>query len=140
MKKHSFRILLKRSISALLIAALISANTNASEIQAHTALHESTATVKYIGADSNSYTFNVAYNNEGGEKFSLRIMDEAGNTLFTGTYSDKKFDKRFKLMKEDVDGKLSFVIKNFKDNSVQTFQVTTTSQTVEDVVIKKVNK
>ena len=140
MKKYSFKILSKRSLSAVLIAALISVNTNAAEIPARTAFHESTATVKYLGSDSNSYTFNVAYLNEGGEKFSLRIIDEAGNTLFTGTYSDKKFAKRFRLMKEDVDGKLNFVIKNLKDNSVQTFQVTTTSQIVEDVVIKKVNR
>jgi len=140
MKKHSFKVFTKRNLSALLIAALISANTNAAEMPVPISFIESTATVKYLGADSNSYTFNVAYNNEGGEKFSLRITDEAGNTLFTGTYSDKKFDKRFKLMKEDVDGKVNFVIKNLKDNSVQTFQVTTTTQVVEDVVIKKVNK
>jgi hypothetical protein len=82
--------------------------------------------------------FNVAYNNEWNEKFLLRITDAEGNTLFTAIYSDKKFDKRFKLLKEGSDGRINFVIKNLKDNSIQAFEVITTSKVVEDVVVKKV--
>ncbi|MES1223953.1 MAG: hypothetical protein ABUT20_51130, partial [Bacteroidota bacterium] len=140
MKKNSFKVFVKRNLSAVIVAALLSVNTNAAEITADKTLYEAVATVKYLGSDSNSYLFNVVYINESGEKFSLRITDEAGNTLFTGIYTDKKFDKRFRLSKEDVNGRLNFAIKNFKDNSVQTFQVITTSQLVEDIVIKRVNK
>ena len=139
MKKHSLKIFVKRIAGIALVTTLISVNTNAAQITADTALYETTAIVKYIGTDNNSYVFNVAYNNEKGEKFLLRIADGGGNILFTQTYSDKKFDKRFRLLKEDIDGKLNFIIKNLKDNSVQTFQVSATSQVVEDVVVKKVN-
>ena len=139
MKKHSFKIFMKRIAGIALIATLISVNTNAAENSADTTLYETTAIVKYIGTDNNSYVFNVAYDNEKGEKFLLRIADDGGNILFTQTYTDKKFDKRFRLLKGDIDGKLNFIIKNLKDNSVQAFQATTTSQVVEDVVIKKVN-
>jgi hypothetical protein len=138
MKKNSFKIFAKRTAGAVLISAFIFANAGAVEMPVKTAFHENAATVKYLGADNESYIFNVAYNNESGEKFLLRITDAEENTLFTGTYTDKKFDKRFKLLKEGSDGKLKFIIRDLKDNSVQTFEVTTTSQVVEDVVVKKV--
>jgi hypothetical protein len=139
MKKHSFKIYIKRIAGIALIATFISVNANAAEIAADTALYETAATVKYIGTENNSYVFSVVYNNDKGEKFSLRIADDGGNILFTQVYTDKKFDKRFRLLKDDIDGKLNFIIKNLKDNSVQKFQVTTTSQIVEDVVVQKMN-
>jgi hypothetical protein len=139
MKKHSFKIFAAKSLSVIIFASLLYINTNATEVSDPFSFTEPAASVKYIGADSNTYVFNVAYTNESGERFQLRITDEAGNTLFTGTYSDKKFEKRFRLVKEDVNGKLNFTFKNLNDHSVQTFQAIATSQVVEDVVVKKVN-
>ena len=138
MKKNSFKIFVRKIAGAILISAFVSAGVGAAEMPANIAFHETIATVKYLGIDNESYVFNVAYNNESGEKFLLRITDADGNTLFAGTYTDKKFDKRFKVMKEESDGKLKFVIRNLKDNSVQTFEVTTTSKVVEDVVVRKI--
>ncbi len=139
MKKHSFNVLMKKTVGAALMAMIISLNTNAAQVKADTALYETTATVKYVGKDENSYVFNVFYSNDNGEKFLLRIADQEGNVLFTQTYTDKKFDKRFRLMKDAIPGQLNFTIKNLKDNSVQTFRVITTEQVVQDVVVKKVN-
>jgi len=139
MKKQSFKIFLKKIAGTALVAMLISVNTNAAEIPADTTLSETTATVKYVGTDENSYVFNVIYNNDNGEKFLLRIADREGNVLFTQTYTGKKFERRFRLMKDAIQGQLNFTIKNLKDNSIQTFRVTTTEQVVEDVVVKQVN-
>ena len=139
MKKQSFKIFLKKIAGTALVAMLISVNTNAAEIPADTTLSETTATVKYVGMDENSYVFNVIYNNDNGEKFLLRIADREGNVLFTQTYTGKKFERRFRLMKDAIQGPLNFTIKNLKDNSIQTFRVTTTEQVVEDVVVKQVN-
>jgi len=139
MKKQSFKIFLKKIAGTALVAMLISVNTNAAEIPADTTLSETTATVKYVGTDENSYVFNVIYNNDNGEKFLLRIADREGNVLFTQTYTGKKFERRFRLMKDAIQGPLNFTIKNLKDNSIQTFRVTTTEQVVEDVVVKQVN-
>jgi len=139
MKKQSFKIFLKKIAGAALVAMLISVNTNAAELPADTTLSETTATVKYVGTDENSYVFNVIYNNDNGEKFLLRIADREGNVLFTQTYTGKKFERRFRLMKDAIQGPLNFTIKNLKDNSIQTFRVTTTEQVVEDVVVKQVN-
>ena len=139
MKKQSFKIFLKKIAGTALVAMLISVNTNAAGIPADTTLSETTATVKYVGTDENSYVFNVIYNNDNGEKFLLRIADREGNVLFTQTYTGKKFERRFRLMKDAIQGPLNFTIKNLKDNSIQTFRVTTTEQVVEDVVVKQVN-
>jgi len=139
MKKQSFKIFLKKIAGTALVAMLISVNTNAAEIPADTTLSETTATVKYVGTDENSYVFNVIYNNDNGEKFLLRIADREGNVLFTQTYTGKKFERRFRLMKDAIQRPLNFTIKNLKDNSIQTFRVTTTEQVVEDVVVKQVN-
>ena len=137
MKKHSFKIITKKLIGALLVSAVISLGAAAAATPVDTAFTTNTANVKFLGTDKEGYVFNVAYNNETGDRFLLRIMDATGNALFTGSYNDRKFDKRFWLYKEGND-KLSFVIKNLKDNSVQTFQIITTTQVVEDVVVTKV--
>jgi hypothetical protein len=138
MKKHSFKIIAKKLTGALLISAFAYLGA-AAEMPADSGFVEKTAVVKYIGADTESYVFNVTYNNENGDRFLLRILDASGNTLYTGSYNDKKFDKRFRLAKDGND-KLSFVIKNLKDNSVQTFAITTTTQIIEDVVVTKVKE
>src|SRR5262245_61503683 len=79
--------------------------------------NESTAEIKYIGTDNGEFFFNVLYSNAAGTRFSVAIQDEYGNQLYQGIYSDKKFDKKFKLADAESYGKLVFVIRNFGDNS-----------------------
>ena len=137
MKKHSFKFFAKRVFGTALASVILFVSAVSAQSLVAGQFTENSAVVKYLGSDSDNIVFNVAYNNENGDRFILRITDETGNTLFTGTYNDKKFDKRFRLIKEGND-KLNFVIKNLKDNSVQTFAITTTKQIVEDVVVRKV--
>jgi hypothetical protein len=73
--------------------------------------------------------------NPTGGKFSVIVIDEEGNQIFQEIYTDKKFDKRFKLPKAEKN-KLTFVIRNFKTADVkQTFEINT--KYVEDVVVTK---
>lgn len=130
---------MKRLTGALLASIFIAVTANAAGMPGDTALYKTTAAVKYVGTDESSYVFNVVYNNDNGEKFLLRIADQEGNILFTQTYTDKKFDRRFRLMKDALKGQLNFIIKSLKDNSVQSFRITTTEQLVEDVIVKKIN-
>jgi hypothetical protein len=97
-----------------------------------------TADVKYIGTNDGQFLFNVTYNNAGGNRFSVVILDESGNQLYQGVYSMKKFDKSFKFADPDGFKKLVFVIHNLGDNSVQRFEVNADSRLVEDVVVKEV--
>jgi len=137
MKKNSFKIIVRKISVTLLASTILFLSTTSAQIPVAAAIHENTAFVKYVGADDESYVFNVAYNNENGDRFVLTIINANGDTIFAGTYNDKKFDKRFKLLKEGND-KLNFVIKNLKDNSRQSFEIKSTTQTIEDVVVRKV--
>jgi hypothetical protein len=137
MKKNAFKIMVRRMSGALLVSFLVFVNGASAQTTVAAAFHENAVAVNYIGTDKGSYVFNVAYNNEYGDKFLLRILDASGNILFAGAYNDKKFEKRFRLEK-DGNGKLKFIIKNLKDHSTQTFDVIATERVVEDVVVRKV--
>ena len=134
MKKNSFKITVRKISVTLLASAILFLSASSAQVPVPAAIHENAAFVKYVGADNESYVFNVAYNNENGDKFLLTIINGSGDIIFAGTYSEKKFDKRFRLLKEGND-KLNFVIKNLKDNSRQTFEIKSTTQTIEDVVV-----
>lgn len=97
------------------------------------------AEVKYIGSVNGEQFFNVLYANENGARFSIKVQDREGNTLFQGTFNDKRFDKKFKLESEGNTDKLLFTITNYGDNSVQAFEVSTSSRLVEDVEVKALN-
>lgn len=97
-----------------------------------------TAEVKYVGNNDGEFFFNVLYTNTTGDRFSVTILDELGNSLYSGVYSEKKFDKKFKLADPESFGKLVFVIRNLGDNSVQRFEVNNNSRLVEDVEVKEV--
>jgi hypothetical protein len=98
----------------------------------------STADVKYVGTLEGQPLFNVLYSNTNGDRFSIQVEDGDGNMLFQRSFTDKKFDKKFKLTDMGVAGKLVFIIRNYKDNSVQTFEANANSRMVEDVKVTEV--
>lgn len=97
------------------------------------------AVVKHIGTEGNNQYFQVLMDNDKGDKFSLAIKDEDGNTLFQEVYNDKKFDKKFQLQKEDVNDteKLVFIIRTLKDGISQSFEISKNVRTVEYVTVNK---
>jgi hypothetical protein len=97
-----------------------------------------TADVRYIVGNDGAYLFNVVYNNVSNSRFSVVILDAEGNQLFQSHYSDKKFDKKFRLAQPEEFGRLTFIIRNLADNSVQRFEVDANSRLVEDVEVKEV--
>ena len=99
----------------------------------------STAEVKCISGKDGEYLFNVVYNNTTGSRFSLIILDAEGDQLFQSQYLDKKFDKKFRLADPDEFARLTFVIRNYGDNSVQRWEVNANNKVVEDIEVKEVN-
>jgi len=97
-----------------------------------------TVSVKHIGNPDGTVVFQVQYDNQAGNKFTLIIKDNDGNVIYQDTYSDKKFDKKFQLPQGETD-KLQFIIKGPKNNTIQTFEVKTHSRMIEEVVVRKVN-
>ena len=101
-------------------------------------IHIQDAEVRYIPGKGGDLRFNVLYDNVSGSRFSLTILDGYGNQLYQQTYSDRKFDKVFRLADTDIAGKLTFVIRDFGDNSTQRFEAHAVDHLVEDVEIREV--
>lgn len=97
------------------------------------------AEVSYIPVSDNQGIYSVAYNNVTGSRFSLQILDENGNQLYQGVYTDKDFRQRFRLAEPDNYTKLVFVIRNLGDHSYQRFEVDASTHLVEDVDVKALN-
>lgn len=97
----------------------------------------STASVKHLGNPPGSVVFQVLYDNPTGERFSITIRDMEGAVLYQDHYSDKKFDKKFQLPKEQSE-KLKFIIKGAKSNQAQTFEVSSNTRVIEELVVQKV--
>ncbi|HWK06294.1 MAG TPA: hypothetical protein VNS58_21795 [Puia sp.] len=98
----------------------------------------STAEVRYVGTHEGDPLFNVLYTNSAGARFSVKVLDNEGHQLFQGVYTDRKFDKKFKVTDAQNYGKLTFIIRNFQDNSVQSFEINSVDRMVEDVEVKEV--
>jgi len=96
-----------------------------------------TADVKYITSQDGDGIFNVRYNNEGGNRFSLVVLDADGDQLYANVFSDKNFDKNFRLADPESFRKLVFVIHNLADNTTQRFEVEATTHEVEEVDVKE---
>jgi hypothetical protein len=134
---------IRKTIATSLLTAILAGASLVSLASGHDPIGErnsaSTAEVKYInGKEGEAGIFNVVYNNAKGSRFTLRVMDAEGNQLYQNVYTDKKFDKRFKLADPDSFGKLIFIIRNLDDNSTQRFEVEASSHLVEDINVTEV--
>jgi hypothetical protein len=91
--------------------------------------------VKYLGSMDDGVLFNVKYNNQTASPFTLIVSDASGEVLYEQTYTDKQFNKKF-LLSRAYD-KMSFVIRNDKEKTNQTFAINITSKVVEDVYVRR---
>ncbi|HTQ64430.1 MAG TPA: hypothetical protein VMI12_06505 [Puia sp.] len=131
MKKRFMSVISKLTLGVLLF-------TGAASTAAKAAGHypgDKVPVVKYLGTSEDAVLFNVSLENPTGTKFIVMVLDEDNTPLFQEVYTDKKFDKRFKLPKSEKN-KLTFVIRNFKDADIkESFEINT--HYVEDVVVTK---
>jgi|SRR5688572_24517365 len=112
--------------------------TASASLQAQSTEPVSPVAVRHLGNTTETMNFQVKYDNETGNKFSVIIRDQDNNILFQEYYTDKKFDKKFTLPKVD-NNKVIIQVRNAKDNSLQTFEVNTNVRTVEEVIVKRVD-
>jgi hypothetical protein len=95
------------------------------------------ASVSYLGATNDQLSFNLKYENTKGEKYAVTIVDSEGNRLFDGSFSEKKFNKTFKVPAEI--GNLTFIISDLKNRAEEKFAVTTERRVVDEVYVTKSN-
>ena len=134
---HTQKVIRITLLSSLLVSASLLSQANGSH-EKHRG-SASTAEVKYIGTQDGSPLFNVTYMNSGGARFSLKVMDADGTQLFQEVYTDKKFDKKFKIAEPQEYSKLIFIVRNLEDNSEQTFEINSNTRMIEDVEVKELN-
>jgi len=96
------------------------------------------AAVRCVGSVEGGTLYNVVYTNSTGARFSIKVLDNEGHQLFQGVYTDKQFDRKFKIADARNYDKLTFIIRNFQDNSVQTFEIDSTAPVTEEAAVKKI--
>jgi len=125
---------------AMLVAALVSAvsfSAMAAPATSKNGKSDKTAQdyIQYVGNTNDGIVFNVKYDNADAAKFDLVIKNEFGDVVYQQSFNDKNFDRKVILVKEPGDAHLTFIIKG-ADTYKQSFDITTVTRTVEDVVVK----
>ena len=141
MKKHILNFTnLRRGAGKWMLAALISAT--ALTTQAQTGSYSEgiarNASIKYVGNENDQQSFVVSYPNEEGNRFNLTISDPSGYKLYQATYTDKNFNKVFTVPGLE-EGKLIFIFKDSKTNSVQTYEVNTIVKKYSEVKVRRIS-
>jgi hypothetical protein len=91
-----------------------------------------------VGNENDQQSFVVSYPNEEGNRFNLTISDPSGNKLYQATYTDKNFNKVFTVPGLE-EGKLIFIFRDSKTNSVQTYEVNTTVKRYNEVKVRRIS-
>jgi hypothetical protein len=94
--------------------------------------------VKYVGKVEDQLLFQVNYENNSNEAYTVAVKDEDGNLLYTDRFKDKKFSKQFRVTPSEYGNmKLVFVFSNDKEKQTQVVQINTNTRVVDDVVVTK---
>ena len=91
-----------------------------------------------LHSTSDALLFKVSVNNEKGDDFTVTIKNQSGDILFSRSFKDVNFNKSFKLLKGSEDGeRYYFTITSTNKNLEDSYVVTSTARTVEDVAVNK---
>ena len=125
--------LIKPSFFALLFLGLVS--TSPAQATGDNP-KEAPAAVKYLGSVDGKPTFQIAVNNPQGETVSLALRDEEGYLIFSDMIKDKAYTRKLQFDGLDADKmKLTLILRTKKDTKTQTFEITKSTRTVEDVAV-----
>jgi hypothetical protein len=131
MKKQSFNTLVKRSVLSLGLSTILLAG--AASAQSST---NPDPAVKYIGTLDGQPMFKVQLNNQTGNVYHLTIKDDEGTVLYTERFTDKQFAKSFKFDNAERNNvKLTFVLEGNKTVQSKEFNVNSSTQVLDNVVV-----
>ena len=126
---------------AMLVAALVSVTSLSAMAAPATSRNDKSdkaaqSDIQYVGTTDAGVVFNVKYDNADSVKFDLVIKNGYGDVVYQQAYSDVNFDRKVVLVKEPGDARLTFIIRTANNDYKQSFDITTVTRTVEDVVVK----
>lgn len=93
--------------------------------------------VNYTGYFNNDLAFNVKFDNPSGNNVTLTVINEDGENLFKSNFSDKKFEKKFVLLKDADVYKITFLFQSGKEVYKESFDINVTTREVSEVVVKR---
>ena len=136
MNKQVLKFGFGRAALVALFAGVLSFSSMAAVNETLKDAKASPSAVQYVGTSNDGIVFNVKHENADAAKFDLIIKNEYGDIVYQQQYNDKNFDKRVVLVKEGGDARLTFIIRSGNTSYKQVFNITTTTKTVEDVVVE----
>ena len=92
--------------------------------------------VTYLGSGEDDMSFNMKYENAAGDKCLVMVLDSNGEILFDQVFTDKKFNKTFKV--PSGLGKLTFMVRNMKTRAQKKIDISTERRFVEEVSVTRV--
>jgi hypothetical protein len=123
----------KKMVITLLMAvctvSLAVANTGDSTI------NKEDASVSCLKVEEGNIYFNVKFQNADGGRFHLLVNDAVGDNLYHATFTGQHFDKVFRAPSDN--GKLTIIIRDVKDKTNHTFELTTESKLVQQIYVKR---
>jgi len=94
--------------------------------------------VQFAGSTADALLFKVHINNEKGDNFTITIKNSSGDVLYSNSFNNVDFQKQFKVLKGDQTNDTYYVTIISRDKSLaDSYAISTTSHTVEDVVVNK---
>ena len=93
--------------------------------------------VAITSSTTDALLFTLSVKNEKADKFIVTIKNEAGDILFSKAFSDATFEKQFKLLKDQDNTRYYVNIVSDNKNLEDTYVVSSTVRTVNDVAVNK---
>ncbi|QEC58027.1 hypothetical protein [Flavisolibacter ginsenosidimutans] len=129
---------IRSSFARLFVAAALTASSF-SLVQAQDSPKKTVdADIKYAGIVGDRILFQVTYNNQSGEPFTVEIKDGQGYQFYAAHFKDKSFKKYFAIDKSEIDkASITFVLSAKTGEQKEVFDVNTTAKVQEEVSVVK---
>ncbi len=141
MKRTFIKIVSKKVLAAVLLSGAIflavpsTGKATTKNIEVLSSSNQ--ASVQFKGSSDNALLFEVKVANTNGDKFTITVTDKDGDILYKNDFSEKGFDKKFKLLKSDDIAGYNFKITSSNKDLEQVFAINASTKMVDDVVITK---
>ena len=123
---------IRKALIVLAAGILTVGTANANELHTY---NKEKAEISNLKSENDELSFTVNYANAEGEKFQILIKDAEGNNMYSSFYSDKSFNKSFRVPAEK--GKVVVILRTAKFKTEQTFEIVSEAKTIQEVSVKK---
>ena len=136
---------LKFSGKKFIVAAFLSASLVLTSFAGNAAINNNNielvsgekSNVAITSATNDALLFTLTVKNEKTDKFIVTIKNDGGDVLFSKAFNDANFEKQFKLLKDQDNSRYYVNIVSDNKNLEDTYVVSSTVRTVNDVAVNK---